>query len=95
MDILKIVIKEEWLKQIASGQKTTEYREVKPFWTSRLYTKEGKPRKYDRVLFIAGYNPDVPRLEAEYGGVRKVKDLYHIAIGTVLKKQNFKKAAKK
>ena len=29
-------LKNEWYEKIKSGEKTIEYREVKPYWTSRL-----------------------------------------------------------
>lgn len=29
-------LKEEWFDKIKSGEKTHEYREVKPYWSSRL-----------------------------------------------------------
>jgi hypothetical protein len=35
-----------------------EYRDVTPFWTSRLYTKEGKKREYEKIEFMNGYNKE-------------------------------------
>lgn len=32
-------LKKEWYEKIKSGEKTIEYREVKPYWTKRLYTE--------------------------------------------------------
>lgn len=29
-------LKKEWYEKIRSGEKTVEYREVKPYWTKRL-----------------------------------------------------------
>lgn len=34
-------LKKEWYEKIKSGEKTVEYREVKPYWTSRLYNEIG------------------------------------------------------
>ena len=48
-------IKKRWLDMIASGEKKEEYRTVKPYYTSRL-------NGANRVLFIAGYAPDSPKL---------------------------------
>ena len=31
-------LKKQWYEKIKSGEKTIEYREVKPYWTSRLVT---------------------------------------------------------
>jgi hypothetical protein len=86
MEILKIVIKSEYFDEIKSGVKKIEYRGVTPFWTSRLYTKEGKKRTYERIEFINGYNTDARRMITEYGGVSKKGNLYHIAVGKILKK---------
>lgn len=43
-------LKKEWYDKIASGEKTVEYRQIKPFWMNRLdedgyldFTKDGKP----------------------------------------------------
>lgn len=30
-------LKKQWYEKIKSGEKTIEYREVKPYWTDRLY----------------------------------------------------------
>lgn len=34
-------LKKEWYEKIKSGEKTIEYREVKPFWTTRFYNELG------------------------------------------------------
>lgn len=36
MSTLCLNLRKEWFEKIESGEKTTEYREFKPFWTSRL-----------------------------------------------------------
>lgn len=84
--ILKIVIKGEWFDAIASKKKTIEYREVRPFWISRLYEENGRKRHYDRIEFINGYNKDARRMITEYGGFHKKGDLFHIHVGKILKK---------
>ena len=33
-------VKKEWYEKIKSGEKTIEYREVKPYWTRRLERAE-------------------------------------------------------
>lgn len=50
MKELRLPIKKEWLAKILSGEKTTEYREIKPYWNSRLVGK-----KYDVAVFTCGY----------------------------------------
>ena len=64
---------------ISAGEKTEEYREIKPYWIKRLTTNCevaydvaaetycGKVlyRPYTHVLFINGYRKDSPRIEKE------------------------------
>jgi len=35
-------LKKEWFEKIKSGEKTIEYREVKPYWTKRFYSELSK-----------------------------------------------------
>lgn len=41
IQILHLPIKKKWFDMIASGEKTEEYREIKPHWISRLMLKTG------------------------------------------------------
>ena len=45
-------LKGEYFDQIKAGEKTEEYRLVKPYWTNRLEGKE-----YDKVIVLRGYPP--------------------------------------
>ena len=36
-------LKKEWYEKIKSGEKTIEYREVKPYWTKRIATNLFRP----------------------------------------------------
>ena len=36
MKTLDLVLKRKWFEMIASGEKTEEYREIKPYWIRRL-----------------------------------------------------------
>lgn len=40
-------LKKEWYEKIKSGEKTIEYREVKPYWTKRLNKPYGDLFKYN------------------------------------------------
>jgi len=91
MSTLKIFIKGVFFKQISRGEKYEECRKIKPFWTSRLYDKEGKRIPYEFIEFINGMKPDAPRMTTEYLGLSKRKDEYVIKVGKVLKRKNFKK----
>ena len=35
--VLIFPLKKQWYEKIKSGEKTIEYREVKPYWTKRIY----------------------------------------------------------
>ena len=39
-------LKKEWYEKIKSGEKTIEYREVKPYWSKRIYFELSK--KFER-----------------------------------------------
>jgi hypothetical protein len=52
METIKIVIKKQWFDKIASGKKKIEYREVKPFWESRLYDSAGKKDNMKKLSLL-------------------------------------------
>jgi len=57
---------------IASGEKTEEYREIKPHWIKRLHI-----RKYDVISFRNGYKKDSPKMTIELLGIRSGAGLTH------------------
>ena len=56
MQNLFLVLKYEWFDLIESGQKTSEYREIKPFWDKRLN------KHYNTVTFQRGYSKNPCRM---------------------------------
>ena len=50
VSVLHLVLKHCWFDKIASGIKTSEYRECSPYWNKRLNNKH-----YDFVIFHRGY----------------------------------------
>lgn len=50
MIILNLVLKGKWYDMIERGAKLEEYREIKPYWDSRLFS-----RPYTYVRFRRGY----------------------------------------
>ncbi len=50
MIILDLVLKSEWYDLIKSGNKKHEYREIKEYWSRRLFAKP-----YSHVRFRRGY----------------------------------------
>lgn len=86
---------------IRSGEKKEEYREKKPYWTNRLYYKDGNPIKYDAIQLTNGYDDNSPSIIVEYLGVEmgtpkpgwcpqesEREHLYKIKLGEVLFEQN-------
>ncbi|MCA6489113.1 MAG: ASCH domain-containing protein [Chitinophagaceae bacterium] len=61
-----MTLKKHWFDMIKSGYKKEEYREIKPYWESRL---EGKT--YDFIIFKNGYSPDAPTLKVQCLGIEK------------------------
>lgn len=54
--ILHLVLKRKWYEMIEKGVKTEEYREVKPYWETRLMWKGlGYMKKFDFACFSLGY----------------------------------------
>jgi hypothetical protein len=47
MKILHLTLKKKWFDMIASGEKKEEYREIKPYWVSRLVDGIEAPREWE------------------------------------------------
>lgn len=82
MKVLNLIIKQSWFDKILSGEKTQEFREIKPTTYKRYieldengFDKEDGngnsiPIKYDAIRFYVGYNKDRDSMLVE------VKDAY-------------------
>ena len=57
MKVLHLILKKQWFDMIASGEKKEEYREVKPYWTTRLIHND-----FDVIHFRNGYASDAPTM---------------------------------
>lgn len=58
-------LKREWYEKIKSGEKTIEYREVKPYWTKRMQKNLLKyclPTKVGESKYLFGNYPCILRL---------------------------------
>lgn len=60
---LRLTLHRRWFDMIQTGQKKEEYREIKPFWITRLN------KDYTRVEFINGYHTDADRFTV---GLKKI-----------------------
>jgi hypothetical protein len=80
--ILHLTLKGKWFDLILKGEKKIEYREIKPYWTKRLFDN-GKENKFDYVVFRNGYTKNSPTMKVEFLGIRKNKR-YEILLGRVV-----------
>jgi len=82
MNILHLTLKKKWFDLIKSGEKTTEYRDIKDYWKKRLVTITndkvlctnfiGHPfnfNKFDKINFRNGYSKDSPEMVVEFKGI--------------------------
>lgn len=74
--MLTLPIKKKWFDMILSGEKTEEYREIKPYYTTRLYENLFMPmyrytpyntiRKTEKeICFRNGYSKESPSFIAK------------------------------
>ena len=90
--VLTLNVSKQWLDIIVAGEKTEEYREIKPYWASRLVNQQAESGE---VLFdeFSGYCLVIGKLEYKpythvlfINGYRKdspriQKEIESIAIG--------------
>ena len=62
---LHLTIKKKWFDMILLGEKTEEYRDIKPYYNLRLIGRD-----YDTVVFRNGYARDAPTLTIELKAIR-------------------------
>lgn len=87
-DTLHLVLKGKWYDLIASGEKTEEYREPKPYWIKRILDGSSAKQpeltpvsrqlsiqtKYGRVCFHRGYTSQTMtfKIKGVSAGIGKV-----------------------
>jgi len=84
MNILHLTLMKKWFDQILTGIKRVEYREIKPYWTTRLLDKNGKPKQYDIIEFRNGYSKDARKMKVEFEGLKIGKKNYEILLGKII-----------
>jgi ASC-1-like (ASCH) protein len=84
MKILYLTLKKKWFDLIKSGKKKSEFREIKPYWKTRLEGKE-----FDFIIFRNGYLKESPTLKIEWKGIVfgefEGKKCYEIKLGEIIK----------
>jgi hypothetical protein len=68
--ILHLTLKKQWFDMILNGQKKEEYREIKPYWRSRLGIGYLNPI-HTHIKFRNGYRKNAPELLIELKGIKK------------------------
>ena len=60
--VITLTVSKQWFEMIADGKKTEEYREIKPYWASRLVNQQAESGE---VLFdeFGGYCRVIGKLE--------------------------------
>ena len=85
--VLHLNLYRKYFDQILKGEKTTEYREVTPYWSKRL---DG--RHYDVIQFRNGYAKIAPTMIVEFKGMGIVTfqttPTYAIELGKILEVKN-------
>ena len=82
MKTLDLVLRRKWFEMIASGEKTEEYREIKPYWIVRMMEEVDMDfHGYNKVSHeTARFYENNPYLlkRALYHGSMKFKDFYKV-----------------
>lgn len=78
MKTLDLVLREKWYRMIESGEKTEEYREIKPYWIKRLI-EERTPAHHD-------YYEKITSIRAEFFSDRAIMLQYYLEEGYVRNK---------
>jgi hypothetical protein len=81
MDTITTTLRREPFAQIVDGSKRIEYREIKPYWTSRL----SKVRTPFCLVLRNGMSPPIPIVTVRIDRISKKDGHYELHIGSVLK----------
>ena len=100
MNILDLSLTYHWYDEIASGRKKEEYRDITPFWKSRLeqaFDGKTKFKKYDAIRFRRGrYGKTTMLVECRsiyvgYGrpelGAPEGKEVYILDLGKIINEE--------
>jgi len=68
--ILHLTLSKNWFDMILSGEKTDEYREIKPYWIKRLMVGPDEFKEFDIIRFKNGYSKNCPQFDIEFKGIR-------------------------
>lgn len=86
MRILHLVLKQHWYNMIECGEKTEEYREIKPYWIRRIGICDAVRFQYGytkRTMTFKCRTISIGRGRKEWGAPDK--DVYVIKLGKRIK----------
>jgi hypothetical protein len=63
---------------MVTGEKKVEFRDKSRWIESRLFSKSGEDKRYDRVVFANGYGRDKPRFSVSFKGYKLEPDGVHV-----------------
>lgn len=98
---IRLTLTKEWFDMILKGKKKEEYRDIKPYWQTRLMHPDGH-KGYKFIEFRNGYGKKAPFIKVECRGIYidfsrpelnagKTQRVYVIRLGKILKKKYIKK----
>lgn len=82
---LHLVLQRVYFDQILEGSKTSEYRDKKAFYDSRLM-RNGEYRNFSHVVFQEGYHKDARRMKVEIKKIKLHRNFYEIYLGKIVEK---------
>lgn len=88
---LYLTLQKKWFDLILNGQKKEEFREIKPYWTKRLFK-----HPFKQVQFRNGYQKDAPTFVIECKGIDYysssndlgLDSVIRIKLGKIISKKN-------
>lgn len=95
MKILHLTLTKHWFDQIALGIKKIEFREIKDYWTKRLFDADGYPIEFDEIHIKNGYASSCPFMIVKHDfSARAIHlktnwEVYCIGIGDILQIENW------
>jgi hypothetical protein len=64
MKTLHLTLEKKWFDLVVSGKKKYEFREIKPYWTTRLV--KNNRIHFDEIHFVHGYGKHRPFVRVEF-----------------------------
>ncbi len=56
----------KWFEKLVNWQVQYKYRELKPYWESRLLNKDWSPKEFDEIHIKNWYRPDSPIIKFKF-----------------------------